>query len=168
MYIFEISCLSVASFAIIFSHSEGCLFTLLIVSFVVQKLLILSAVISPILNLFFSWPRSLSSYNSIILLPSTLFYKIVDVCHLEFLSCFLLTSFQSSFPLPCTKTLVTNVTNDLHFAKSSSELLPDLSKTPDAADHLLFLKTTFTIRLPTRLPFLVLLSHRLLLLNPIC
>ena len=40
-YIFEISCLSVASFAIIFYHSEGCLFTLLIVSFVVQKLLIL-------------------------------------------------------------------------------------------------------------------------------
>ena len=36
---FEISCLLVASFAIIFSHSEGCLFTLLIVSFVVQKLL---------------------------------------------------------------------------------------------------------------------------------
>ena len=31
--------LSVASFAIIFSQSEGCLFTLLIVSFVVQKLL---------------------------------------------------------------------------------------------------------------------------------
>ena len=39
MYIFEINFLSVASFAIIFSHSEGCLFTLLIVSFVVQKLL---------------------------------------------------------------------------------------------------------------------------------
>ena len=39
LYIFEISCLSVASFAIIFSHSEGCLFTLLIVSFVVEKLL---------------------------------------------------------------------------------------------------------------------------------
>ena len=37
LYIFEISCLSVASFAIIFSHSEGCLFTLLIVSFVVQE-----------------------------------------------------------------------------------------------------------------------------------
>ena len=33
--------LSVASFAIIFSHSEGCLFTLIIVSFVMQKLLIL-------------------------------------------------------------------------------------------------------------------------------
>ena len=41
MYIFEINFLSVASFAIIFSHSEGCLFTLLIVSVVVQKLLIL-------------------------------------------------------------------------------------------------------------------------------
>ena len=41
LYIFEISCLSVASFATIFSHSEGCLFTLLIFSFVVQKLLIL-------------------------------------------------------------------------------------------------------------------------------
>ena len=39
LYIFEINSLSVASFAIIFSHSEGCLFTVLIVSFVVQKLL---------------------------------------------------------------------------------------------------------------------------------
>ena len=38
-YIFDINPLSVASFSIIFSHSEGCLFTLLIVSFVVQKLL---------------------------------------------------------------------------------------------------------------------------------
>ena len=42
LYIFEISCLPVASFAIIFPHSGGCLFTLLIVSFVVQKLLILT------------------------------------------------------------------------------------------------------------------------------
>ena len=41
MYIFEINSLLVASFAIIFSHSEGCLFTLFILSFVVQKLLIL-------------------------------------------------------------------------------------------------------------------------------
>ena len=41
LYIFEINSLSLASFAIIFSHSEGCLFTLPIVSFVVQKLLIL-------------------------------------------------------------------------------------------------------------------------------
>ena len=36
---FEINPFSVVSFAIIFSHSEGCLFTLFIVSFVVQKLL---------------------------------------------------------------------------------------------------------------------------------
>ena len=41
LYIFEINSLSVASFAIIFSHSEGYIFTLLIVSFVVKKLLIL-------------------------------------------------------------------------------------------------------------------------------
>ena len=39
LYIFEINSLSVALFAIIFFHSEGCLFTLVIVSFVVQKLL---------------------------------------------------------------------------------------------------------------------------------
>ena len=38
-YILEINLLSVVSFAIIFSHSLGCLFTLLIVSFAVQKLL---------------------------------------------------------------------------------------------------------------------------------
>ena len=38
-YILEINPLSVVSFAIIFSHSEACLFTLLIVSFAVQKLL---------------------------------------------------------------------------------------------------------------------------------
>ena len=39
LYILEINPLSFVSFAIIFSHSEGCHFTLLIVSFVVQKLL---------------------------------------------------------------------------------------------------------------------------------
>ena len=39
LYILEIYPLSVVSFAIIFSHSEGCLFILLIVSFAVQKLL---------------------------------------------------------------------------------------------------------------------------------
>ena len=37
LYILEINHLSVVSFAMIFSHSEGCLFTLLIVSFAVQK-----------------------------------------------------------------------------------------------------------------------------------
>ena len=39
LYILEINSLSVVSFAIIFSHSEDCLFTLLIVSFAVQKIL---------------------------------------------------------------------------------------------------------------------------------
>ena len=39
LYILEINPLSVASFANIFSHSEGCLFTLFMVSFVVEKLL---------------------------------------------------------------------------------------------------------------------------------
>ena len=39
LYIVEINSLAVVSFAIIFSHSEGCLFILLIVSFTVQKLL---------------------------------------------------------------------------------------------------------------------------------
>ena len=39
LYIFEINSLSVASFAVIFSHSESCIFTLLIFSFFVQKLL---------------------------------------------------------------------------------------------------------------------------------
>ena len=39
LYILEINPLSVISFAIIFSHSEGCLFTLFIVSFAVQNLL---------------------------------------------------------------------------------------------------------------------------------
>ena len=38
LYTLEINPLSVVSFAIIFSHSEGCLFNLLLVSFAVQKL----------------------------------------------------------------------------------------------------------------------------------
>ena len=41
LYILEINRLSLVSFAIIFSNSEGCLFALLIASFAVQKLLIL-------------------------------------------------------------------------------------------------------------------------------
>ena len=41
LYILEINPLSGFSFAIIFSHSEHCLFTLLTVSFAVQKLLCL-------------------------------------------------------------------------------------------------------------------------------
>ena len=42
LYILEINPLSVVSLAIVFSHSEGCLFTLLIVSFAVKKLLSLT------------------------------------------------------------------------------------------------------------------------------
>ena len=37
LYILEINPFSVVSFAIIFSHSEGCLFTLFIVSFAVRR-----------------------------------------------------------------------------------------------------------------------------------
>ena len=39
LYILEINPLSVASFANIFTHFEGCLFVLFMVSFAVQKLL---------------------------------------------------------------------------------------------------------------------------------
>ena len=38
LYILEMYSLSIVSFAIIFSHSEGFLFTLFVVSFAVQKL----------------------------------------------------------------------------------------------------------------------------------
>ena len=48
--------LSVVSFAIIFSHSEGCLFTLLIVSFGVQKLL--SLIRSHLFTFFFNFHYS--------------------------------------------------------------------------------------------------------------
>ena len=41
LYILEINPLSFIPFTIIFSHCEGCLFTMLIVSFVVQRLLTL-------------------------------------------------------------------------------------------------------------------------------
>ena len=55
LYILEINSLSVVSFAI-FSHSEGCLFTLLIVSFVVQNLssLIRSHLFTFVLNFHYS------------------------------------------------------------------------------------------------------------------
>ena len=39
LYILKINPLPVVSFAVIFSCSEGCIFTLLVVSFAVQKLL---------------------------------------------------------------------------------------------------------------------------------
>ena len=49
LYILEIDSLSVDLFAIIFSQSEGCLFTLLIVSFIVKKLLSLFLFLFPLL-----------------------------------------------------------------------------------------------------------------------
>ena len=49
LYILEINPLSVVSFTFIFSHSEGCLFTLFVVSFAMQKLL------SLILSHFFTF-----------------------------------------------------------------------------------------------------------------
>ena len=52
LYILEINPLSVVSFAIIFSHSEGCLFTLLTVSFAMQKLLSLIRSLPLVLLLF--------------------------------------------------------------------------------------------------------------------
>ena len=63
LYIFEIHSLSVALFAIVFSHSEGCLFTLLIGSFIVQKLL------SLIRSLFFFF---------LVLLLFPLLWEVVD------------------------------------------------------------------------------------------
>ena len=42
MYVFEINPLSAASFAIIFSQSEGCLFTLLTVSFKQQPFMVVA------------------------------------------------------------------------------------------------------------------------------
>ena len=50
LYILEINPSSVVSFAIVFSHSEGCLFTLFIVYFGVRKLL---SLIRPHLFIFF-------------------------------------------------------------------------------------------------------------------
>ena len=55
LYILEIYPLAVVSFAIIFSHSEGCLFTLIIVSFAVQKLL--SLIRSHLLTFYFCYSR---------------------------------------------------------------------------------------------------------------
>ena len=49
LYILEINPLSIVSFAIIFSHSELCHFTLFVVSFAVQKLL---SLITPHLFVF--------------------------------------------------------------------------------------------------------------------
>ena len=61
LYILEINSLSVVSFAIIFSHPEGCLFTLLIVSFTMQKLL--SLIRSHLFTFVFIYILSCASYS---------------------------------------------------------------------------------------------------------
>ena len=69
LYVFEINSLSVASFAIIFSHSEGCLFTLLRISFIVQK--------GPIVHFCFSVTLGVSHRGS-----------CGDLCQRVFCLCF--------------------------------------------------------------------------------
>ena len=66
LYILEINPLSFASFAIIFSYSEGCLFTLFIVSFAVQKLL---SLIGPHVFVFVFISLTLGGASKRILLP---------------------------------------------------------------------------------------------------
>ena len=68
LYILEINPLSVASFAIIFSHSEGCLFILFIVSFAVQRLL---SLIRSHLFIFVFISITLGGESKRILLPFT-------------------------------------------------------------------------------------------------
>ena len=65
LYILEINALSADSFGIIFSHSEGCLFTLFIVSFTVQKL---SSLIRSHLLIFFFIYITLGGESETILL----------------------------------------------------------------------------------------------------
>ena len=57
LYILEINLLSAVSFAVIFSHSEGCLFTLFIVSFSVQNLLNLIRSYLFIFRFYFHYSR---------------------------------------------------------------------------------------------------------------
>ena len=77
LYILEISPLSVVSFTIIFSHSKGCLFTLLIVSFAVQKLFTFNQVPLVYFCFYFHYSRR---------------WVIEDLalCHPVFYLCFLL------------------------------------------------------------------------------
>ena len=57
LYILEINLSSVVSFAIIFSHSKGYLFTLLIVSFAVQKLFKFNQVLLVYFCFYFHYSR---------------------------------------------------------------------------------------------------------------
>ena len=76
LYILEINSLSVVSFAIIFSHSEVCLFTLLLVSFAVQKLL--SLIRSHLLTFVFISVTLEGRHRG----------SCFDICHRVFCLCF--------------------------------------------------------------------------------
>ena len=105
LYVLEINPLSVISFAIIFSHSEGCLFTLFIVSFAVQKLLSLTrshlfifafiSIIPLLYSIIFHYQIILYSiipFISIYLFHYSRIHKgsCYDLCHTVFCPCFLL------------------------------------------------------------------------------
>ena len=97
LYILEVNPLSIVSFAIIFSHSECCLFTLLRVSFVVQKLfslirshlftfLFISVTLgggSPRILLWFMSLSVLSMFSSKSFIVSGLTFR--SLIHLEFI-----------------------------------------------------------------------------------
>ena len=81
LYILEINLLSVISFVIIFSYSESFLFTLLIVSFPVQK--ILSLIVSHLFLLFISFLWEVGHRGS-----------CYDSCQRVFCLCFPLKNFK--------------------------------------------------------------------------
>ena len=108
LYIFEINSLSVALLAIIFSCSEGCLFTLLIVLFVVHKLL---SLIRSHLFIFYLFPllwevglrgsccdlsdSVLPMFSSRSFIVSGLTFR--SLIHFEFILCMVLESVLVSF-----------------------------------------------------------------------
>ena len=79
LFILENNPLSVVSFAIIFSHFEGCLFTLFIVYFAVQKLL--SLIRSHLFTFVLDWLFSFLSSNS---QPKNAFYPVQTISYSTF------------------------------------------------------------------------------------
>ena len=96
LYVLEINPLSVISFAIIFSYSEGCLFTLFIVSFAMQKLLTRShlfLLLFPLLHYYIPLSYYIPLFHLFMyLLHYSRIHKgsCYDLCHTVFCLCFLL------------------------------------------------------------------------------